>query len=87
MKNVDIMNKKSIYTVVSLFAGAGGLDMGFENQGFRTIWSNDIDKDACITHKTWSNAEVVHGDISKIDFKDIPQSDVKIGRASWREIV
>lgn len=80
MKVVKINNiKKNTYTVVSLFAGAGGLDMGFENQGFKTIWANDIDIDACETHRLWSNAEVIHGDISKIDFNIIPNSDVITG--------
>lgn len=65
--------------MVSLFAGAGGLDMGFENKGFKTIWANDIDKDACETHKMWSGAEVVCGDISKIDFNTIPDSDIISG--------
>lgn len=71
--------KENTYTVVSLFAGAGGLDMGFENQGFKTIWANDIDKDACETHRLWSDAKVVQGDISKIDFCEIPHSDVITG--------
>ena len=39
------MQKK--YAVVSLFCGAGGLDMGFENVGFDILWSNDFNKDAC----------------------------------------
>lgn len=67
------------YTAVSLFCGAGGLDMGFERAGFRTIWANDFDADACETHRAWSNAEVVCGDISKVDFSGIPQSDVILG--------
>lgn len=67
------------YTLVSLFSGAGGLDMGFENKGFKTIWANDIDKDACETHRNWSKATVVEGDIGKIDFKSIPFSDVIAG--------
>jgi DNA (cytosine-5)-methyltransferase 1 len=67
------------YTVVSLFSGAGGMDMGFELEGFKTIWANDIDKDSCLTHKNWSDAEVVQGDIEKLDFKQIPKSDVILG--------
>ena len=67
------------FTAVSLFCGAGGLDMGFERAGFRTIWANDFDKDACKTHQNWSKCEVVCGDISKIDMSSIPVSDVILG--------
>lgn len=78
-KNNTYENKKDKYTVVSLFAGAGGLDRGFENQGFETVWANDIDEDACETHRLWSGAHVVQGDISKIDFSTIPHSDIITG--------
>lgn len=70
---------KHTFTVVSLFAGAGGLDIGFENQGFKTVWANDIDKDACETHRLWSDSKVVQGDIAKVDFNDIPNPDVITG--------
>ena len=39
------MTKKP--TVVSLFSGAGGLDLGFKNAGFELLWANDFDADAC----------------------------------------
>ena len=67
------------FTAVSLFCGAGGLDMGFDRVGFRTIWANDFDKDACKTHQNWSRAEVVCGDISKIETSEIPDSDIILG--------
>lgn len=67
------------YTAVSLFCGAGGLDMGFHRAGFRTVWANDFNKDACATHKLWSGAEVVCGDISKVDYDTIPKSDIILG--------
>ena len=67
------------FTAVSLFCGAGGLDLGFDRAGFRTLWANDFDADACKTHQNWSNAEVVCGDISKVEVETIPDSDVILG--------
>lgn len=67
------------FTAVSLFCGAGGLDMGFDRAGFKTIWANDFEEDACKTHREWSNAEVVCGDISKIKEEDVPKSTVILG--------
>lgn len=68
-----------MYTAVSLFAGAGGLDLGFHNAGIKTLWANDFDHDACETYKAWSDAEVVEGDIAKVDLESIPGSDVILG--------
>ena len=67
------------FTAISLFSGAGGLDMGFDRAGFRTIWANDFEADACKTHENWSAAKVVCGDIAKIDAKDIPDADIMLG--------
>lgn len=67
------------YTVASLFCGAGGLDIGFDAAGFRTLWANDFNQDACDTHRAWSGAEVVCGDVAKVDPDDIPDVDVMLG--------
>lgn len=67
------------FTAISLFSGAGGLDMGFENAGFKIIWANDYEADACKTHENWSNAKVVCGDIAKVDAGEIPDADIMLG--------
>jgi len=59
------MKKHSNYTAISLFSGAGGLDIGFEQAGFDIIFANELDKDAA---NTWMvnrpNSQAMHqGDL------------------------
>lgn len=67
------------FTAISLFCGAGGLDIGFERAGFRTVWANDFDADACKTHGNWSTAEIVCGDVAKVKVEDLPDADIILG--------
>lgn len=80
MKNKNI---KSIEpTVISLFTGCGGLDLGFELEGYHTVWANDFNADACETFKLNFDAPVVVGDVEKIDpYNDmsIPKCDLILG--------
>ncbi|WP_375103251.1 DNA cytosine methyltransferase [Paenibacillus sp. RS8] len=66
-------------TVVSIFCGAGGMDLGFMKAGFKIIWGIDINKDSCISHRDWSNVEIINDDIHNIDKNTIPSSDVILG--------
>jgi len=60
--------------VVSLFSGAGGLDIGFHNAGFRTVFATDIWNRACETLELNKMAdEVFCGDIRNIDFKTLKE--------------
>lgn len=70
------MNKPKI---VSIYSGAGGIDIGFEKSGFKTIFATDIWKKACDTLKNnFQDSEVICNDIEKIDFKKIKNKHKKI---------
>lgn len=59
-------------SVVSLFSGAGGLDLGFAKAGFRTVFATDIWDKACETLIRNKTADKVFcGDIRKIDFSAV----------------
>lgn len=55
--------------IVSLFSGAGGLDLGFKKAGFQTVLANEFDKEICPTfRKNFPTVNLVEGDIREIDF-------------------
>lgn len=62
------------YTLVSLFSGAGGMDLGFKKAGFDILWANDFNLDATITYKNNIGNHIVYGDICSIDSSEIPGS-------------
>lgn len=43
-QKLSTLKKKADIPIISLFAGAGGMDMGFHNAGFITQWANEYDK-------------------------------------------
>lgn len=66
--------------VISLFSGAGGMDLGFKRAGFEIIWANDFFKEAVETYRKNIGDHIVLGDITKIGSNDIPNDpDVIIG--------
>ena len=55
--------------LISLFAGAGGLDLGFEMAGFKVVAANEFDKSIWETYERNHKAPLIKGDICKIDSK------------------
>lgn len=67
---------------ISLFSGCGGLDLGFHQMGYETVWANDYDHWAVKTFQRNFGDVIVEGDIEKINpYKDnsIPKCDLILG--------
>ncbi|MBQ8046619.1 MAG: DNA cytosine methyltransferase [Prevotella sp.] len=68
--------------IVSLFSGCGGLDLGFEQVGYTTVWANDFKHEACETFAHHFGNVIVEGDIEQIDpytDRSIPDCDIILG--------
>ena len=65
--------------IISLFSGAGGLDLGLIQAGNEVIWANDIDKDAVATYRENIGDHIVCDDIKNINIYDLPEADVVVG--------
>lgn len=75
--------------VVSLFAGAGGLDLGFKRAGFDIIWANEYDKEIWETYKNnHPKTFLDKRSIVDIEADEVPECDGIIGGPpcqSWSE--
>lgn len=75
--------------IVSFFAGAGGLDLGFEKAGFDVIWANEYDKEIWETYqKNHKNTFLDKRSIADIPSNEVPDCDGIIGGPpcqSWSE--
>jgi len=74
--------------IISLFSGAGGLDLGFEKAGFHIVVANEFDKTIWETYEKNHSAPLIKGDIRKIPSEDFPDCDGIIGGPpcqSWSE--
>jgi len=75
--------------IVSFFAGAGGLDLGFEKAGFNVIWANEYDKEIWETYRKNHNQTILDTrSITNIHEEEVPECDGIIGGPpcqSWSE--
>lgn len=66
--------------IVSLFAGCGGLDLGFEKAGFNIVWANEFDETIHATYRhNHPNTILNTSDIRTLTGEDIPDCDGIIG--------
>ena len=75
--------------IVSFFAGASGLDLGFEQAGFNVVWANEYDKEIWETYeKNHKNTILDRRSIVNIKEDEVPECDGIIGGPpcqSWSE--
>lgn len=66
------------FTFIDLFAGIGGIRLGFESAGGQCVFTSEWDEDA---QKMYENyfGDKPHGDITKINEKEIPDHDILTG--------
>lgn len=66
------------FKTASFFAGVGGIELGFEKVGFKTIYANEIDKYAIQTYQNNFNLTVDPRDIKNVKAKEIPDFDIML---------
>lgn len=66
------------FSFIDLFAGIGGIRLGFEDAGGHCVFSSEWDKDAAKTYEA-NFGEKPFGDITKISPGDIPDFDILLG--------
>lgn len=75
--------------IVSFFAGAGGLDLGFQNAGFNVVWANEYDKEIWETYqKNHPHTVLDKRSIVNVLSSEVPECDGIIGGPpcqSWSE--
>ena len=65
--------------IVSLFSGAGGLDLGLVRAGHTIVWANDIFLEAAETYAANIGPHIDTRDIGLIGADEIPDCDVVVG--------
>ncbi len=65
--------------VVSLFAGCGGLDLGFIKAGHKIVFANDFDKDCKVTYENNIGKHFWLGDVKQLDTSVLPEYDILTG--------
>jgi DNA (cytosine-5)-methyltransferase 1 len=70
------MSDDKKYRTIDLFAGLGGIRLGFDETDRTTnVWSNEIDKYACKAYEAYWG-ESPEGDITKVNPKEVPDHDI-----------
>jgi len=70
-----ISSRWDSFSFIDLFAGIGGIRLGFESVGGKCVFSSEWDKQAAATYEA-NFGEMPEGDITKIEANSIPDFDI-----------
>ncbi len=84
----EIMTKRINYNnrveakslkVGGLFAGIGGIELGFKKVGFNILWANEIDEKAAITYKKNHKHKLFEKDLKELQTNEVEKVDILTG--------
>src|SRR5680860_1838279 len=76
----NLTKEASKFRTIDLFAGIGGIRLGFERAGFKTVFANDFEKNCKPTYDlNFKDSKLVVEDIRKIQIDDLPEFDFLLG--------
>jgi DNA (cytosine-5)-methyltransferase 1 len=87
IRNIDTKEEKKSqkkakhgFRTIDLFAGIGGIRIGFENAGFKTVFANDFEPQCKETYDlNFNDSKLIVEDIRKIGIDDLPEFDFLLG--------
>jgi DNA (cytosine-5)-methyltransferase 1 len=80
INNFPTNDAKRGFRTIDLFAGIGGIRLGFENAGFETVFANDFEAPCKDTYDlNFDTSKLVVEDIRKIGINDLPEFDFLLG--------
>jgi len=74
-----LLLERIIMKVGGLFAGIGGIELGFKNAGFDIEWANEIDKNACITYRNNHKHTLYEKDLNDLSTDEVSPIDILTG--------
>lgn len=80
------MKNEKQYTIGSLFSGIGGIELGFEQAGFKTKWFIECEQFCQKILKKRFPYTKIYGDITKIDWNKVPKVDILTGGFPCQDI-
>lgn len=75
----EVIYEDKPFTYASLFSGVGGFEQALNKLGGTCVFASEFDKFATQAYTALYGGEHLHGDVTKIDEKDVPDHDLLVG--------